>query len=239
MYFCGDRFIPLLRNDDGGNRDNGVGFQKFQIVFPRIMREKENRLSGDGEPIVNFGTARVGEDIGSDAVREVVDVSRHRGEVFIEGAARVFIVGEEDEIFRGIPEGDEREERPDYEQCAYFHSRRLPPYPFAKPEKRHRGDEEDEGLGADRAEGVRESFLGQEFRNEHSRESAEEEERDQEVAIAIGVFPTSSREEEESHYKKDASREEERARHEVEEGIGRVVVAPVHIADEGVLDKGE
>ncbi len=228
-----------MRNDDGGSRDNGVGFQKFQIVFFRIIREENEGLGGDGESIVNFGAARVGEDVDFDVIGEAVDVSRHRGEVFIEGASRVGVFGEENEVFRSIPEGDECEECPDYEECAYFHSRRLTAYPFAKPQKRHRGDKEDEGLSADRAKGVREPFFGQEFRNEHSRESAEEEECDQEVAIAIGVFPTTPREEEESHYKKDASREEERARHEVEEGIGRVVVAPVHIADEGVLDKGE
>ncbi len=203
------------------------------------MREEDDRLGGDGEVVADIRAARIGEDIGFDTLGKRVYISCHRGKVFVEGAARISILGEKEEVLCRIPKRNYCERRPREKEHSDFHTGRLSLDPFAKPEERHRGDEKNKGKGADRAEGVRESFFGQKFRNKHRDEATQEKERDQEVAIAVGVAPSAFREKEEAHREENDTGEEECSRYEVEQWIGRVIVPPIHIADKGVFDERE
>lgn len=239
MDFFGDPLVPLLWNNDSRSLYDRIGCQELQIVFTGIVREEDDRLGGDGEVVADIRAARIGEDIGFDTLGKRVYISCHRGKVFVEGAARISILGEKEEVLCRIPQGDHCKCCPCEKEHSDFHAGRLSFDPFAEGEEWHCGDEKNKGKGADRAKGVRESFFGQKFRDKHRDEATQEKERDQEVAIAVGVAPSAFREEEETHREENDTGEEECSRYEVEQWIGRVIVPPVHIADKGVFDERE
>lgn len=203
------------------------------------MCEEEDRLSGDGESVVNVGPSGIGKDIGICSVGECIDISRHHGEIFIEGTMRIWVFRKKEKIFANVPERDEREHHADREEYANPFSRFLGPDPFAEGEERHGGDKEDERLGADCAKGVREPFFREEFRNEHGDESAKKEEGDDQFAISLRMFPSSLNEGGGTYDEENNPNKEKDAAYEIEKRIGRVVVSPIHISDEGVFDEGK
>ncbi len=170
-----DVYIPFLRKDNGGRLYFGFGREKCGCLSG-IAREKNDGLGGDGEMIINHCAASVGKNVGVCAIGKCVYVSRHRGKVGIESAASVLVLCKKKEVFSGVPEGNDHKRRSNKEKRSEFHSGLLADDPLSEPEKRHRRNEKDEGNGADSTEGMRKSFFGQEFRDEHGGEAAQEKE---------------------------------------------------------------
>lgn len=85
---------------------------------------------------------------------------------------------------------------------------------------------------------MRESFIGEKFRHEHREERSEEEHIGDEAGVAITVADPSSDERDGLPDDKEEAGEEQCPDKRVEDGIGRVVMPPILVAEEIVFDKG-
>lgn len=235
--FFSDGVVPFLRDDDGGCADDGVGHQKFYRIPLGIVGEEQKWLCGNRESVVDHGATRIGENIRMCVGWQGVGIISHGREVFIEGAPGVLVVGKKEEVFTDIPEGNASEDGSGKEHHADSGARLSSSEPFAKPEQWDARDKKDGRLRADSAKGMRQSFCGQKFGNEHGEEPSEEEERNHEFAISFGMLPSFSDEQHDAHNEKNESSEKQYAAHQIEERIGRIVVPPVHIAHKGVFDQ--
>lgn len=81
------------------------------------------------------------------------------------------------------------------------------------------------------------TFVGEEFRCEHGEERTEEECVYDETEIAIVVAQTTIEESEKTEENQAEPRKEECSDDRIEDGIGRIVVSPVLVTEECVLDE--
>lgn len=106
------------------------------------------------------------------------------------------------------------------------------------PKNRYGREKEDGHLSTDRAESMRESFVSQEFWGEHGKERTEEESIYDEAEIPVVMAETAVEEMEETEKEEEKSCQEEGSDDGIEQRIGRIVVAPILITEERVLDEG-
>ena len=149
------------------------------------------------------------------------------------------VVGVEEEIFDPVEYADsdkgEGYERKDDD----LHSRTCRLEPFAYPEERCRGDEEDDRNRADGSKRVRQTFVSQEFRHQHDEKPAQKQEIDGEFAIAILVSQSSDEKLDGSRDEIEEADQEGDTGNRVENRVRRIIMAPVLIADEIVFDETE
>lgn len=107
-----------------------------------------------------------------------------------------------------------------------------------EPENRYGSKEKDWYLGADGAEGVREPFIGEEFWCEHDEERSEKKGIYDETKVTVVIAQTAIEESEEAKKEHTESGQEESADDGIENRIGRIVVSPILITEERVLDEG-
>ena len=82
-----------------------------------------------------------------------------------------------------------------------------------------------------------EPFIGQEFRHEHDKKRAQEENIAEETEVAVTIAETLPEEGDGLPDNKKETGQEERAHKGIEDRIGRIVVAPVLIAPKVILDE--
>jgi len=103
------------------------------------------------------------------------------------------IIGEEIKILDGVPAGDEHEEDNTYPYETKSRCWAGDAIPFPEPHERQHGNEEDYGECANGAEGVRETFVREEFRHQHHEEPPEDEEESGEFGVVGMIFESSTK----------------------------------------------
>lgn len=139
--------------------DREIGDAMVGEIIGRVSEDREMKTI-----IIAFF---IKKDIFVNVVRERQKIASHIGVVFVErtgsGRARrkkYEVLGEIER--RAGEEGDDEERKQ-----SNFHSRFRAQGFFQDPESRQRCHQKNGHLGADRAERVRKSFVGEEFRCEH------------------------------------------------------------------------
>lgn len=223
-------FVPAHHDDFCGKGDGRLRFQYGEVTRLMIGLE-EYGLEVDVPGI------RIEKHAG--LLRGRIDMLCHVFESRAERAVLLRIVCEEREIFHGIPkcarpDDDDDEGEKDDTTTALVLLRE-----FEEKEYGEGREEKDGNLGTDGSESMGEALIRQVFRGEHDEEDDEEEGIAREVGM---VFPGAQTQAEESPgltEKEKESGEKAGADDGVEDGIGRVIVAEILIADEIVLDEGE
>ena len=224
-----DPVVVALLDDDGGRGDRRIGLEEYDI-FRSSFGEVDDRLLGDegfrGDVFVRL-------------FRQRDEVLGHIAEFGIEGGVLARMVRERNEVFGRVPERRGTEDEDDEKHEADFHAALRAVCLAEEEEERDRRHEEDEGLGADGSKRVREALIGQEFRHEHHEESGEQEGVRDELHVASAVPPPRAEKPDQEDDREDESGKEEDADERIEDGIWRIIVPPVHVADEIVFDQGE
>ena len=105
------------------------------------------------------------------------------------------------------------------------------------PENWYGSEKKNRYLGTDGAESVRESFIGEEFRSEHSEERSKEEGVNNKMKISVSVADSPIEESEELEKKHTKSGEEESTHYWIKYGVWRVIVSPILITEKIVFDE--
>ncbi len=172
-------------------------------------------------------------------LRSGIDMLSHVFEGSAERAVLFRMVREEGEVFHRIPEGARSEGEDDEGEEDNFPTSFVSEREVEEEEYRKGREEEDGNLGTDGAEGMRETLIRQVFRSEHDEKNNEEEGVSCEMGMVF--FPLNSRAKELPGLseEEEESSEKECADDRIEDGIGRVIVTEILIADEVVFNERE
>lgn len=146
---------------------------------------------------------------------------------------------EEGEVFDRIPEGACSEHEDEQGEEDESSSASVSQCEVEEEEHGKGGEEKDGYLSADGSERVRQALAGQILRSEHHEEDDEEEGVSCEVGIPYPGSDPFAQEPECLSEQEEKSGEEERADDRIEDGIGRVIMSEILIADEIVFDERE
>lgn len=232
----GCALIEVGHDEDSGPMKDSIGTDDLEVLRLSVGEEID-RHTGDGQVEAVGVALPVDQIVLVRLIRKREEIIGHVGIAFVEGFASLRAPGEEDEVFGDIEESgrgkgdDECGEDSNAESVAGMSGF------FDQPEHGDGREEEDWDLGADGAERMRESFVGQELRRQHGEEGAEEEEIDDKAKIPVSEAKTAIKQMECLPEQYEESGEEESADDRIEYRIRRVVVPPVLIAEEVVFDE--
>lgn len=150
-----------MRDEDRRGADDRVVIHDFEVPCPPVG-QVQDRLRGD---------ERCGDEVFVGFFRKRDEIFGHVPIVFVEGDMLFGMVAEEDEIFGDVPSGRDSEHEQERHRERYPGPAVRPGHFSEQEQDRYGREEERERLGADGSERVRKSFVGQEFRYQHGKES--------------------------------------------------------------------
>lgn len=230
MHEDDDVLLPELDGSLIGEEDDIFGF---------AMGEEEYRLGGNWEIVIHHLAAAIGDHVLDLLRRERHEILRHIAIILVERSHLGWTVREIDEVLgevdKSAAEESDKEEREERKPEAEHRASGI----FYQPHDGYRRHEEDRRLGADSPQGMREPLLREEFRHEHHKERDEEESRTGYGRIAHAFSEPPAEPLHQVIPEVTEASEEEDAGEWIEDRVRRVVVPPVLIAPEVVLDERE